>query len=183
MDFALPNMPAGPRRVRGELGGGPDPRDLVVWKTIKLGARKTADEYRQALKAAGCRIGDWADEILGKLSFAASQLETEVDLVVLSGGDLGFKHNARYSDICVRALELGLQLCPAAVGPALRLVYGEQPRDEWLRIAMEPLTDSGGYRFIFAVAQDYIALWLSGVDGDPEFLWGTDDRFVFIRRK
>jgi hypothetical protein len=48
---------------------------------------------------------------------------------------------------------------------------------------MEPIIDSGGYRFIFAVAQDYTGLWLSGVDGDPELFWGISDRFAFVRRK
>ena len=64
--------------------------------------------------------------------------------MALSVKELGFNDGAYYKDICTKALELGLELCPAEVGPALRLVYKDQSRGEWLRIAMEAITGSDG---------------------------------------
>jgi hypothetical protein len=155
--------------------------ELSVLKTIKLGSGKTSEEYRKALEEAACRIGDWGNEILGKT--ACAQEETEVDLVALSVKELGFNEGAYYKDICTKALGLGLELCPAEAGPALRLVYRDQSRGEWLRIAMEAIPGSEGDRFIFAVNHVDDGLSLDGDYGDPEFFWEADGRFVFLRRK
>jgi len=153
---------------------------LSVLKTIKLGACKTPDEYRKALEEAAYRIGDWGNDILGRT--ACAQEDAEVDLVAPSVKELGFDDGAYHKDICTKALELGLELCPAEVGPALRLVYKDQSRGEWLRIAMKPITGSDGDRFIFAVHVND-GLWLDGDYGHPEFFWEADGRFVFLRRK
>src|SRR3989344_4293612 len=89
-----------------------------VWKTIKLGTGlKTADDFRQALKQAGREIGQWANDILGKPAFIASETETEVDLVNVSVAELGFEQGATRKNIYDEAIELGLELCPNEVGP------------------------------------------------------------------
>ena len=58
------------------------------------------------------RIGDWSNDALGKTPCA--QEETEVDLVLLSVKELGFGNGAHYKDICAKALQVGLELGPAA---------------------------------------------------------------------
>jgi hypothetical protein len=158
-------------------------RDFAIWKTAKLGTCKTADDYRKALKKARYGINIWANEILNKAAFTFTQQETEVDLVVLSVGELGFKDGAHYNDICARAVEMGLELCPAEVGPTLRLAYADQPKNECLRIATEAIIDSDGYLFIFAVEHVDGELWLRGYFGHPASFWYAVHRFVFVRRK
>jgi hypothetical protein len=154
-------------------------REFAVWKTVRLGTRKTPDAYRKSIKKAGRRIGAWGDDILGRIS--CSQKEIDLDLVAVSVGDLGFKGSARYADICTRAIELGLGLCPAEVGPALRLQYGDQPSGEWLRVAMEAITDRIGDRDIFRVERGSGDLWLDADRGNPDCVWGAEYRFVFVR--
>lgn len=155
-----------------------------VWKTIKLGTLKNADEFRKALKKDGFKIGDWGNDILGKPAFTVpSAEEEEVQLANVSVADLGFKNGANYGDICAKAKELGLELCPNEVGPQLRLQYKDQPKGEYLCIAMEPITDPGGRLHIFNVGHGDGDLWLDCFSGNSVSFWGASFRFVFRLRK
>ncbi len=163
----------------------PPEQGFAIWKTIKLGTGlKTADDFRVAIKAAGMYIGDWGNDILGKHAFTARSEETEVELVVASVAELGFKDGATRKDIYVRAQELGLDLCPPEVGPQLRLQYTDQPKGEWLVIAMEPMIDSDDSRGLFNVKRSGDGeQYLDGFYGYPGCVWPADVRFVFLRRK
>jgi hypothetical protein len=155
------------------------PAEYPIWKTVKLGLHKTPAAYRKALKSTNFKIGSWGDDILNKVSI--SETEQELDLVRRSVAELGFKDGAKYSDICAKAVELGLELCPNEVGPALRLQYKDQPRGEWFRVAMEPLTDSGGYLHVFRLEHGEDGVWLYGGYGHPDDFWSSDSVFVFGR--
>ena len=155
-----------------------------TWKIIKLGTGlQSADDFRKEVVKAGMKIGDWANDILGKPTFTAYESLTEVELVVCSVAELGFKDGATRKDIYIRAQELGLDLCPPEVGPQLRLQYTDQPKGEWLVIAMEPITDSDGHLNLFRVAHDGDGRWLFAGSGRPGYFWSGDSRFVFLRRK
>lgn len=151
-----------------------------VWKTIRLGTGlKTAGQFRSAIKQMDIKIGNWAIDILNQPAFTVSDKEREVDLVNVSVADLGF--GAAYRrDIIAKALEIGLELCPAEVGPQLRLQYPDQPKDDGLVIGMEPITDSEHYLRVFGVERDGVGRWLRGAFGDPGSVWEAEVRFVFI---
>ena len=153
-----------------------------VWKTVKLGiGLTTADDFRTAIKQAGFRIGDWANDILGKPAFTVSEVEMELDLVNISVAELGFENGATRKEVYDRAIELGLALCPNEVGPQLRLQYKDQPRGEWFIVAMEPISDSVGDLEVFFLAHRVGGLWLYCGNGHPGFRWVADTRFVFVR--
>ena len=171
------------RFLSGEIVVKAPEHTFKVWKTIKLGTLKNADEFRKALKKADCKIGDWGNDILGKPAFMVASAEEEIQLVNLSVAELGFKNGANYGDICAKAKELGLELCPNEVGPQLRLQYKDQPKGEYLRIAMEPITGSDGHLDIFRVDRDGGDLWLSGSIGRSGDFWRANYRFVFRLRK
>lgn len=159
-------------------------KDFPIWKTINLGTGpKTADDFRRDLKAADCQIGDWGNDILGKPAFQVSPEPKTVNLVNVSGRELGFDRNATTREIWDRAQELGLELCPNEVGPQLRLQYLDQPMGERLRVAMKPIADSSGNLLVFRVDRDEDGLWLGGYRGFPDFVWCPDRRWVFVSRK
>lgn len=153
----------------------------TVWKTIKLGTgTRDADGFRKAIKDGGMKIGTWADDILGKPEFTVAPEKSEVSLVVVSIGEFGFKDGAKLRDIYEAAKERGLELCPAEVGPQLRLQYADQPRGEWLVIGMEPIPDSDGRLGLFLVGRYGVGRWLYGDYDSPDNHWDADYRFVFV---
>ena len=153
--------------------------EFRVWKTIKLGLRKSPEEYRKSLKDGKYRIGDYANQILDKIPI--SQEEVKVDLVRLTGRELGFKESVRRDVIYNRALECGLQKCPGEVGPVLREQYSDQQNGEWVLIGMEPITDSDGNLDVFSVRRNDSGLWLFSYWGSPDGFWGPDYLWVFVR--
>ena len=52
------------RFLSGEIVVKAPEQNFKVWKTIKLGTIKNADEFRKALKKAGFKISDWANDII-----------------------------------------------------------------------------------------------------------------------
>jgi hypothetical protein len=169
------------RFLSGELVVKLVDRNWSIWKTIKLGTGiKDADDFRKAIKDCGMQIGDWANDILCKPQFTVATEETEVDLVIVSVAELGFKNRAKLKDIFTRAKELGLQLCPNEVGPQLRLQYPDQSKNEWLIIGMEPVADSVGYLRLFSVAHGGGGLWLGAYYDYPDSVWISSNRFVFV---
>jgi hypothetical protein len=154
-----------------------------AWKTVQLGLHRTADDYRTALQQNGFRLGSWASDIMGQPAFTVSQESTSVELVLMTVAELGFKNGAKRSDIYQRALELGFELCPSEVGPALRLAYPDQPKNEWIWIGMDPISDSGGAPGVFDVAHDGFGRWLRTDCDYPDGVWAGLRRWVFVRRK
>lgn len=157
---------------------------LHIWKTIKLGTGlKTADDFRKSLKDGGNRIGDWANDLLGKPEFtnSVSKEEVEVDLVILTTAQLTGKNSGTTAEVFAGAERLGLKKCPAEVGPQLRLQYKDQPLNEWLLIGMELLRLSDGHLRVFGVAHGGDGLWLDSDYDYPGYVWGAGARWVFVR--
>ena len=170
-------------KVLGVIRGAMEivPRKLPTWRTITIGAHSSLATLGQSLANGGFRVSDFANRLLGKMKLvrAAKKLE----LVVVTVAELGFPNGATFAQIVKVAKQLGLSLCPAEVGPALRLDYKDQPNGEWLRIAMKPVTDSGGGLRVFGVGHDSGGLWLGTLWFRPECVWGPGARWVFVRSR
>lgn len=171
------------RFLRGELVVVPATKPAFsIWKTLNLDHPQTAKAYRAALRANGCEIGTYADELLEKMKITG--IETEARLVQVTVKDLGFKNSATYDEIVARAKELGLELCPAEVGPKLCLKYAGQPKGEFLTIAMEPIVDWGGGALVFCVSRGSDGeRWLDAICVVSDYRWNLVVRFVFLSRK
>jgi hypothetical protein len=163
---------------------------FTTWKTIKLGTGLSSGSYFYSAIMGAARIGHWADHLLHKPAFwvTVAKSVTEVELVIASVAELGLGGRAPLLDIYSRADELGLDLCPAEVGPQLRLQYRDQSKNERLVIAMEPITDSNGNLGLFVILRNLVfedddVLCLDANHGHPDSIWYGGDRFVFLRRK
>lgn len=161
---------------------------IPVFKTITLGLHASPEEYRKALKAHKCRMSDLDGQVLDKIEMAPQPVA--LHLVALSAAELGFRTPVCYKVIRARVEEMGLELCQAEAGPALRLQYLDQPKsnDDRLIVGTVPVFHAGG-EFIFDLLNIPgprwmgRGLWLSacGIDtatlGDKVF--GPGARFVF----
>jgi hypothetical protein len=157
---------------------------VPIWKTITIGEYKGANAIRAAIDAAPCAIGmgDQADEIIGRPAFPFSRAKVDIDLVVVSVAGLGFgPDGASLRDIYARAGTFGLELCPAEVGPILRLNYLDQPLGEFLHVAMRPVATYDGELVDFTLGNGGSALLLIGGDARPDFVLTGGVRMIFMR--
>lgn len=147
---------------------------MKIWKTITI-KKVTA----QQLEKAGYKVSDWAKDLLSKTKFKKETL----NLVNISVAELGFPDGATRQQIYDKAKELGLEFCPASVGPVLRMEYQDQPNGERLLIGMEPVTVSVGNLRVFGVERDDGDRWLNRHYDDPEDVWDGRNRWVFSLSK
>jgi len=133
---------------------------LFYWKVIKLGTHKTIAELRQVILDQGNEMLGLGEYILDKIHL--SQLETEIALYVMTVKELTGKDRATTQEVHDAIKARGGELCPAEVGPQLRLQYLDQPMNEHLLIAMDGIVASGGELCAFFVERDGLGWFLSG---------------------
>jgi len=156
--------------------------DVRVWKKIAIGTFPDSFALRRALYAAGCGVGDAAEQILARPAFTLSARRTELELLVVSAAELGFDaETTSLGQIYARAQQLGFALSPAEIGPQLRLQYFDQPIGEFLVIGMEPVKTWEGEPVILTVANGGAGLLLIGQDGRTEAEIPVASRFLFVR--
>jgi hypothetical protein len=155
---------------------------VPAWKTIAVGTFANSFALRNALDAAGCGIGDQAEEILARPAFTVRATKTDVELVAVSAAELGFQTDtASLGDIYARARQLGFGPPAAEVAPQLRLQYLDQPIGEFLIIGMEPIKTWTGDPVILTVGNGGAGLILIGQDGSAEAEISVASRFLFVR--
>lgn len=151
-----------------------------MWKkTITLGALRSTEAYLEKLDVTDHHVSEQARDIIAQPAFTVANEETEVELVKVSVAELGFPDGARLADIYERAGKFGLGLNPPEVGPALRLDYLDQPRAEWLIVAMEPIAGSDGSLGLFHVSCAGMSERSLGYWSPLEEVWGSLFEFLF----
>lgn len=92
------------------------------------------EKAEKALKNENVYFLDTMKDVLCKIKF--SQFKEKYDLVMFSFRQLGFSDVVTIEELYKKCSELGLEFCPAEVGPHLRLQYQGK---EWMLICMEPI--------------------------------------------
>lgn len=165
-------------------------RTLTAWKTIQVGGVSKKD------LVAGLKdmSSDWAKDIMGKPAFTVAPEQQSVGLVSLSLAELGFTENPRTDEFMTAkfceewsAKHLDgqvIELCTAEDGPHLRLQYDDQPKGDYVWMAMERITGSDGDPIVFYVKRYGDGKrWLFGYYANPGFQWSLGHRIVFRLRK
>src|SRR3989338_2502860 len=161
-------------------------------RTITLGTHKDVPTLQSAITDAGKKISDWGNGIMDQPAFTIAQQEEKLHLVETSVAEIGFPKGTTYKTFRERAVgtevefegeTYTVELCPNEAGPKLRIEYDDQPKGEWLRVAMEAITDSDGSLGLFDVGRGGGDVWLFGNDGHGGRDWDGEDRFMFCLRK
>ena len=141
---------------------------MTPFKTIQLGQKIEVNKDRMSI---------YAQDIASKIT---PQKEIEsVDLVKISVKDLGLPNGGTYSEICSKAKEKGLELCPPETG----FILANEYEGDWITIAMEPITGRDGDPRVFGLRRDADGLWVGADFAGPSGRWRAGGEFVFRTRK
>lgn len=149
--------------------------------TIKIGTGfKKAHDFNRVFSRRGIKVEQWAQKILESKDFTAADEKREVDLVNVAAFELGLSKLATREEIYSRARKLGLELCPAEVGPQMALQYKGRYEGEWIIVAMNPILLPDGILELFSVKYDNLKMILCAHGGKPEELWNPEQRWLFV---
>jgi hypothetical protein len=150
---------------------------FALWKTLIVGMWKSVADIRTALTASNMRLGDWAADILDRVSLPTESETVEFGRVTVK--DLGFTKNTPLRDILAAIKALGHKLCLPEDGAVLRVGYPEQPRNETVWLAMKPAKGSDGRWYVLCVNRNAGVLWLYAYCYGLDDIWGPGDEFFF----
>ena len=196
MEFAAQNLTVGQLNALVKIVGGeaevkkllrglsrvvPNRHAFYEGKKISLGTGfKTVDEFRDAILQLGMVIITDASDILQESNFQVAAVPTEIDLVVMSGSELGVHEGDHYFKIVDKARRLGLKLCSIEMALMFRLSYMDQPEGETLIIGMQGFkTRSYGFPLVLTVENRAGKTLLGTARGEGFF--SDTNLFVFVR--
>lgn len=157
------------------------PEGKIRLDDIEIGGKST-EQLEKEIKQIG-QISSYAKDMLHSRDFTTLENPTSLGIVRLKIRDLGFNEWTTTDQIYKRAQELGLDLCPAEVGPHLRLKDKDQPMYDWYYVGMKQIADSVGHPFVFLLEPHGDGLWLNVSWAKPDDSWGLGHEFVFSLRK
>lgn len=149
-------------------------------------------ELLQRMDQAGVQLNDYAKMLLAHRVFDEVVPAQKLTVVSRNLQQLGLDPGATLPQIFERAVSVGLKLCPAYVGPYLRLDFldqtassdsvlsgGRKPADS-LTVASAALGDQEFPRGFYLRVVDNVP-WLRGYRCDDTHGFAPTDTFVFQR--
>lgn len=174
-----------PELMRGILGVLRGTHELkpkfTTWRTARRGVYKTLEVYLAALEAKGYKVETYAGQTLPKVVWAQEYGEEE--LVLVLDHDLGLKEGYTLDELTAAAAKFDLHRLDADVAAGLREQYDDQPIDEWVLCAMDPIADSDWDLEVFDVGRDAGGVFLYARCANPEYRFFLGRVWVLSRRK
>lgn len=166
------------------------PERRILQHRIEIGGR-SEPELETALDEMGCNTEE-GRYMMQRSEFKTTSAPEPIDLVRLQVKDLfNDQEDHTKDEIYQKAKELGLDICPAEVGPHFRLSYTNQPEREWILIAMEPILNSEDKLSIFSVQNSFKANFEPGYQMKLSYSYYAESdlpspphtKFIFRLRK
>lgn len=154
----------------------------LPWDAFKMEVTiggKSKEELLKEMEEEEIHVLDYVKSVIMSSDFTTSQKQEHLDLVHISVKSLGFPEGATTKQIYKKAQEFGLELCPAEVGPHLRLEYNHFDKDGGFYIGMKPIIDSVGNSFIFRIYNDNRAWLHFSNSASANHKWENNQKFIF----
>lgn len=160
-----------------------------VWRTLEIGGMSLEGHFG-ALADKNIFVSVGAREVIEKIALPGTKML--VTMVKVTNTQLGLPSGlVECSAVYARALELGLQKCPAEVGPALRGLVRRQRKGKILLIGIDPITIPAylgqfpvppldEFR-IFSLERREMGLALYAPDARPKAKWVDSHCWVFAK--
>lgn len=157
---------------------------------VRVGGHSRA-ELKQLLRRAGVLLNVHAETLLAHPVFDAAEARS-LRIVERTVRELGFEHGALQSRAFTAARDQGLELCPLATGPYLRLAMTEQANapDSVLsagraptgaiHVASNPPSQDVEYPKGFYLRVVEGRVWLRGYRCDDTYVWAPEQRLAFV---
>ncbi len=139
----------------------------------------SSEKAEEALKNKNIYTANSVRSMLERTEF--SEKQEEYSLVSFTVKQLGLSTGVIFDDIIKKAEELGLELCPAEVGPQLRLQYENKnnENEKWISIVMSPILDSNNHPRVFGLCWNNLQLAIDGVSVKSSHKWYEGINLVF----
>ena len=172
------------------------PEERIRIEAIEIGG-VSAQQLETELEQAKINVWSVWDMMRGR-DFTTLKDRKQIKIVRLRVQDLGFKGTPTRNEwnnldfkgmptrnqLYAKAHKFGLDLCPAELGPHLRLKDKNQPLGEFYHIGMKPIADRFGLRGVFDLRHDDVAgLRLDFYVGSPGYHYFPREEFVFALQK
>jgi adenylate kinase family enzyme len=132
---------------------------------------QSSKQMKEKLEAKGIQKTKYTDDLLDRTEYSK---ESKIyKLVQFKPRQLGFPQGATIDQIYAKAEELGLKLCPAEVGPQLRLSYSGK---DLKFIAMKQISPLNFHPCFFFLSPS--GLYPHGIPRSNNY--GPDHEFVFL---
>lgn len=152
-----------------------------VWRGLTIGGfEKSA--LRQALLQADMELDVLASHLIRHQGFTTDHQRRTVRLAKTKIRALGFTKDPMLMTLLDRVLDIGGALCPAEVGPHLRITYADQPHGTWIPILMTPFGSPHGKGGVFVLEspEGTAPPRLSAFQADYQTKWNADWEVVYI---
>ena len=132
-----------------------------LWKSILVGG-KSAEKLMKELLEKGFKLGDYAKSMTNHKQFTTSRNSKKVDFAKKSLKEFGFTGKTFGELLDFFRNHPLYELSQPEDVYYLRLAYTDQPKGEWVRLAMETIPGSDGGPGVFGLERDGGDLWLGG---------------------
>ena len=159
------------------------PEGRIRFDSVAVGG-KDLNQLQRELSENRINVSSNAEYMMRTGLSLTAGVGQDLDIVRLRVGDLGLPDNYPTTDkVFKRAIGLGLELCPPDLGPNYRLLYKDQPMDEWVSIGMKPIADSGGDPRVFDLGHFAYGLQLHDYWANPVLRWYPEIELLFSLSK